>query len=310
MEEVTEEREKRARITIQNGALIPPEGYNDIPELLDDLSAVTYISDSSLVNPDEPCVFIAEYHERFVRVPEGNEILYVQNRMPGPKKFKATDIAIALFWAFDEASDKNVLVAWDNWDNGTMYSLLWTTVSTEKWSTTPLGLHAVRMFKNVNAARAECPDGSDGRIIVLSRKYSKQWYAFEVHSPFNETHDSVEIVMRPDVLGKELGIPEHIRMPRPVWKKSLVDQDSPLNEICPSLSKEEWPDTVEGVTTPPQVLMIGVIPSYRRSIAVTGPSGLIIATYERIDNTNALRIYWRIFDYDYSSHIFKQKAKS
>ena len=298
---------KNRRFTIKDDVLFPPEEYKSVIEAINNAQgARPFLSDHA-----KPCLFIPEFKDRFVQNPEQGGIVVIQNYAAPKPNFEPRPMDLIIFWAFDEKNRENVLVVWDGHDRGVVDErLLWTTVSDTEWHTTPLGLHAVRRFENVNAAKAECPDGSDERIIVLQRKDSNGWRVFEVHSPFNDTLVSVGIIMNPDVLDKELGIPEHVWMPVPDWERSVIDGNSPLNKICPGLIREKWPDTVEGVVTPPQVLMIGVIAGHNGMLSTSGYHGLVIVTYRRIEGTNVIRICWRVLSYDYSRLIFPSRTQN
>ncbi|MFA6018246.1 MAG: hypothetical protein WC776_03650 [Patescibacteria group bacterium] len=293
---VTKE-EERAEVTILNRDLVPPNEYESMTEMFSDQKRITWLSDeTSTVDPEEPCVVIAEYHRRIVRLPEINERICVRNCTPGPSDYNAVEIMIILFWAFDEVRNENVLIAWDHHlDQGLKKRseiLLWTMVSETEWNTTPLHQHAVHRFENMKAAERECPVKNN---VVLTSAKKKGWKLHMVHSPFKKKLECLRIVMDHRFLCSEFGIQEHVPLPGIEWERSFAQQDSLLNHVSPHFM-ETWGDQFD----PPDVLMIG--------ITIDAP-GFVILVLQRLDG-NMLAIYSRSLSYEEGIEAFRRSIKS
>ncbi|MFA6018252.1 MAG: hypothetical protein WC776_03680 [Patescibacteria group bacterium] len=240
-----EKREKDPTwFSVRAGVLIPPSEYESVQLALQN-SHPTYVEYSERLISNRPCVAIGEYHRLIARLPKAKEMLCVMNTKSG-LGYEAINISLLFFWAFNEEKGGKELIVWcysSHSDEGRR----WIALSSTEWRTTPLGLHAVRRFKNVEAAKLGCPVEN---LVILPSKAENGWTRFMVHSPFDDA-SHIATLMR-SLPANVLGIPEHTRLPISLWDCEGLAEDFTLERVCPCLM-DEWSDPEEGKTDIPCV---------------------------------------------------------
>ena len=233
-------------------------------------------NNSRRLGQDEPCVFIAEFKDRLIPLPEKQEILRVRNPNDRDPNRKYTRLDLMVFWAFDKDINNEVLVVWNNLNHNASDEFeSWITVSNEEWRTTVIGSCAVRQFKNAKMAMDECLGEPNEKFVVLHEDKKRGWRRCAVHSSLADMYSVVEFIMSNDFLARKLGAQEHVRLPLPDWKDSIRLDSNWLSDFCPGLAKEEWPNPEEGEEGIPRVLAIGFI---------SREHGMVIITYQQIGN--------------------------
>jgi hypothetical protein len=250
-------------------------------QLCRDTNEVIFVAHDDFVDPSSRCIVISGYWKRFVQVPEKNEILYVQNCTPeGTNNREFVSLEVVLFWAFDEANNKDVLVAW-NERISTSTVLRWTIVSTENWSIIPLDEHAVRMFNNVEAAETACPNKE---LIVLTDENINGWKSFHVHSPLEGLDRRCDAIMRCSFV-ETFSMPGHTVIPV-VWWASDPSLSPGIDVVCPSVKNELPSPTEQTNGCYPTVLMIG---ARKKSLIIT------VVTWSRTGNSTRISLFWKKF---------------
>lgn len=104
-----------------------------------------------------------------------------------------TDNDVYLFWAVNEDDDnKEVIVAFDNWDVANNYDDLWRVIGFNEWVQLPMNKELIRAFQSVEEARA-CIHG-DG-LVFIPVEMREGWQGVRIHghdSPWNNDaiHDA------------------------------------------------------------------------------------------------------------------------
>lgn len=242
------------------------------------------IGHHDVMDPNKPCVVIAEYQKRFVPIPGHNEIFLVENegREPGPEAIK---IRILIFWATDkDDGDKPKLILWNYWDTGMLEQRLWTKIRADAWSFPPRGGRLARLFESVHEAEKECPNGM---IIAYPAGEKNGWRRFMIHSPVKNSLECLRLIARPEGLSL-VGIPPDT-IPFPVLHWSdRIQNDLQVHLLFPNLEEDwlnDWDERVHGT---PKIL----------HVAVTRTGSLIILIALWVQNTNTPYVFWRELTFD------------
>lgn len=138
---------------IRNGKLVPTN--SDFEDFYDVRNALGYV-DAGEPARGEIAVVVADASQPLRRVPR-NAVTVTTVSEPNEDVY--------LFWAVNEDdSNKEVIVAFDNYDIANNYDDLWRIISFDEWVQLPLNKELIRAFQSVEEARACIHD--DGMVFV------------------------------------------------------------------------------------------------------------------------------------------------